>query len=53
MNATVKFLVPTVLKLGGEFIQNEEKLSVIDGNKVQLKLPPCGVAGIHFDNTRD
>jgi len=52
-NATVKFLVPTVLKLGGEFIQKEEKLPVIDGNKVQLKLPPCGVAGIHFDNTRN
>jgi len=47
--ATVKFLIPISLEVGGKFVQRDEKLKVIDGNKVLLRLPPCAVARIQFE----
>ena len=47
--AEAKFLVPLTLETGGEFVQRDEKLTVIDGNRVLLALPPCVVARICFN----
>jgi alpha-N-arabinofuranosidase len=51
-NATATLLVPTTKEPGGRFEEREEKLTVIDGNKVVLRLPPCAVARLDLIMTR-
>jgi len=46
--AEARLLVPLTLEVGGQFAQRDEKLKVIDGNKVALKIPPCGIARVLF-----
>ena len=46
--AAAKLLVPLTLEVEGRFTQREEKLPVMDGDKVRLKLPPCAIARLRF-----
>jgi alpha-N-arabinofuranosidase len=46
--AAVKLLVPLTVEVKGKFVQHDEQLPVIDGHKVMLKLPPCGIARMRF-----
>jgi alpha-N-arabinofuranosidase len=48
VNASAKLMVPLTLETGGKFDQREFKVSVIDGKKAALKLPPCSIARVLF-----
>ena len=47
-----KLLAPLTLEAEGKFAQREEKLKVIDGNRVSITLPPCAVARLCFSISR-
>jgi len=42
--SAARLLVPLTLEVKGKFVQHDEKLEVVDGKRVSLKLPPCAVA---------
>ena len=42
--AVAQLLVPRTLDVKGRFAQRDEQLTVLGGNRVALKLPPCAVA---------
>ncbi|MCX6873934.1 MAG: carbohydrate binding domain-containing protein [Verrucomicrobia bacterium] len=46
--AVAKLLVPITLEAEGKFAQRDEKPTVVDGNKVVLKLLPCAIARIRL-----
>lgn len=46
--SAARLLVPLTLEVKGKFVQHDERLTVIDGKKVVLKVPPCGVARVRF-----
>lgn len=46
---TVKLMVPLTLKAEGNCAQRDEQLTVVDDNRLVLKLPPCGIARIRLE----
>ena len=48
-NAVVKLLVPLTLAVEGRFAHRDEILTVVNGNKVGLKLPPCSIARVRLE----
>jgi alpha-L-arabinofuranosidase len=48
-NAVAKLLVPLTLAVEGRFAQRDEILTVVNGNKVVLKLPPCSIARVRLE----
>jgi alpha-N-arabinofuranosidase len=48
--AAAKLLVPLTLEVKGKFAQHDEELTVGDGKKAMLTVPPCGIARARFGN---
>ncbi len=46
-----KFLIPLSLEAGGKFAVKYEELNVMNGNKIEMTIPSCGICRISLNTT--
>lgn len=54
VQSAMKLLVPRMLDMKElAFVEREERLTMVDGKKVELKVPPCGITRVSFVTPND